>query len=62
MVVQCFGCNKVRKFGSWIEVHPVIAEQMKGVEFIKTQCPSCQTHPIFPSHAASAFTAVSNSQ
>ncbi|MGR3309642.1 MAG: hypothetical protein ACUZ77_02605 [Candidatus Brocadiales bacterium] len=52
MIIRCSGCGKVRKFGTWIEVHPVIAEQMKikNVKLHYIFCPKCETTSISASH------------
>ncbi|MGR3309639.1 MAG: hypothetical protein ACUZ77_02590 [Candidatus Brocadiales bacterium] len=57
MVIRCSGCGKVRKFGAWIEIHPVLAEQMKkDVEFYCTLCLDCEPTPISANHLEGAKT------
>lgn len=50
MILQCQGCSKVKKFGSWIDVPEVLGEIIKDVKVIKMLCPGCQDDgPSMPS-------------
>ena len=42
MILQCQGCSKVKKFGSWVDVPEVLGEIIKDVKVIKMLCPECQ--------------------
>lgn len=42
MVLQCQACNKVKKFGEWIEVPKDLGEIINDIKVIKMICPQCQ--------------------
>ncbi len=42
MILQCQGCNKVKRFGEWIEVPEELCKIMEDIKVIKMLCPQCQ--------------------
>ncbi|MBI4007531.1 MAG: hypothetical protein HY354_03440 [Planctomycetes bacterium] len=55
MVIRCSRCNKIRKFGTWVELHPVIAEQIEDEKFHLILCPDCETTPFSARHHHNKF-------
>ena len=44
MILQCSACEKVKKFGEWVDVPEGLSELVTGdvTVIIKTLCPRCQ--------------------
>ncbi|HHT9152720.1 MAG TPA: hypothetical protein ACFYEM_04215 [Candidatus Hypogeohydataceae bacterium YC40] len=44
MVLECRLCNKVKKFGEWIEATSEFKELVKevGAEVVRVVCPQCE--------------------
>ncbi len=47
MVLQCQACNKVKKFGKWIEVPESLGEILNDIKVIKMLCPQCQGNVLY---------------
>lgn len=42
MILQCKACNKVKKFGEWVDVPRDLGEIINDIKVIKMLCPHCQ--------------------
>lgn len=47
MILQCQACNKVKKFGDWIEVPEGLNGIINDIKVIKMLCPQCQGGVLF---------------